>query len=189
MSGDRKAEWEDRAAHWSPADITEDVPVRQGRPPRMTVWPWTRWDRGTEVGRNEDGAWWRYRDRDCKRFTGPYRTPQSAEEVPVNDEPGILSPAMAPYETLALARRLERGAARAYEHARPVWPGTEYERRLAAARDVDETFRQVQRDQIVLRHRRPAEGPEEMKSRIARKALTARVTGTVSEPGTGMELA
>jgi len=73
--------WEDRAARWSPADIAEDVSVQQGRPPRMTVWPWTRSNRGIDVGRNEDGEWWRCRDRDCKRFAGPYRTLQWAEDA------------------------------------------------------------------------------------------------------------
>jgi len=68
------------AARLSPRDVHEDVPVRQGRAPQMTVNPWFRIGQGVETGRTEDGDYWRCRETGCRRFAGPYQSVMDASE-------------------------------------------------------------------------------------------------------------
>ena len=76
----REATWESRAARWRPDQAREEHPVRSGRPPKMTLWPSGRIDRGTDIGRTEQGEYWRCRTARCRRWSGPYANPADARE-------------------------------------------------------------------------------------------------------------
>jgi hypothetical protein len=67
------ARWEDRAARWTPGQIRENVPVQQGRAPRLPADSWRKSGRNLEVADADDGEFWRCRETGCRRFAGPYR--------------------------------------------------------------------------------------------------------------------
>lgn len=69
---DLDARWEDRAARWTPGQIRENVPVQQGRAPRLPTGSWRKADRALEAASTDDGEFWRCRETGCRRFAGPY---------------------------------------------------------------------------------------------------------------------
>lgn len=80
MNADDDSSWEVGAVRWSPAQVLEDVPVRQGRAPAMTYMDWHTYVSKMQTGMTGEGTFWRCREPHCRRYAGPYRNGRQATE-------------------------------------------------------------------------------------------------------------